>query len=116
MSRADILEAHLGVRCSNLFGITEGLLLGSPPLAPADARHRTQGKSGCPQDEIRLLDPGSEQPVAAGAMGELCFRGPSSLRRFFNAAEANSNTFTRDGFYRTGDMMTAHLIEAETYY
>src|SRR5258705_12876296 len=49
-------------------------------------------------------------------MGELCFRGPSSLRGFFNAPEANSNAFTSDGFYRTGDMMTAHLIEGETYY
>jgi pyochelin biosynthesis protein PchD len=116
MSRADVLEAHLGVPCSNLFGITEGLLLGTPPLAPAGARHRTQGKSGCPQDEIRLLDPESEEPAAPGAMGELCFRGPSSLRGFFNAAEADSNIFTRDGFYRTGDMMTAHVIEGETYY
>jgi non-ribosomal peptide synthetase component E (peptide arylation enzyme) len=49
-------------------------------------------------------------------MGELCFRGPSSLRGYFNAPEANKDAFTRDGFYRTGDMMTAHLIEGETYY
>src|SRR5205807_9472581 len=43
VSRADALEAHLGVACSNLFGITEGLLLGAPADAPAAARHRTQG-------------------------------------------------------------------------
>ena len=49
-------------------------------------------------------------------MGELCFRGPSSLRGYFNAPEANSREFTRDGFYRTGDMMTAHLIEGQMYY
>ncbi len=116
MSRLDVLETHLGVACSNLFGITEGLLLGTPPDAPAAARHRTQGKSGCPQDDIRLLVPGSEEQVEIGALGELCFRGPSSLRAFFNAPEANSNAFTSDGFYRTGDMMTAHVIEGETYY
>ena len=116
MSRSEALEAHLGVPCSNLFGITEGLLLGNPPNAPAFARHHTQGRSGCPQDEIRLLAPDSEKPVKLGEMGELCFRGPSSLRGFFNAPEANGKAFTSDGFYRTGDMMTAHLVEGQTYY
>jgi salicylate---[aryl-carrier protein] ligase len=116
MSRSDALEAHLNVACSNLFGITEGLLLGNPPHAPATARHHTQGKSGCAQDEIRLLDPESEEPVIPGRMGELCFRGPSSLRGFFDSPEANRNAFTSDGFYRTGDMMTARMIEGETYY
>src|SRR5207253_5733299 len=52
VSRADALEAHIGVPCSNLFGITEGLLLGTPADAPPAARHRTQGASGCPEDEI----------------------------------------------------------------
>jgi non-ribosomal peptide synthetase component E (peptide arylation enzyme) len=116
MSRADALEEHLGVPCSNLFGITEGLLLGSPPDAPARARHQTQGRSGCPQDEIRLLVPDTEEPINSGVMGEMCFRGPSSLRGFFNAPEANSKAFTSDGFYRTGDMMTAHIIDGEIHY
>lgn len=116
MNRADALEAHLGVRCSNLYGTTEGLLLGTAQGDPAAARHRTHGKSGCAQDEIRLLGPGSEEPVETGAMGELCFRGPSSLRGFFNAPAANSKAFTSNGFYRTGDIMTAHVIAGETYY
>ena len=116
VSRADALEAHIGVPCSNLFGITEGLLLGTAADAPVAARHRTQGASGCPDDEIRLLEPGSETPVKHGEMGELCFRGPSSLRGFCDAPEANRHAFTRDGFYRTGDMMTAHVIGGTTYY
>lgn len=116
MSRADSLETHLGVPCSNLFGITEGLLLGSGAEASAERRHRTQGASGCAQDEIRLLDPQSENPVAPGVMGELCFRGPSTLPGFFAAPEANAKAFTSDGFYRTGDMMTAHDIDGVTCY
>jgi pyochelin biosynthesis protein PchD len=116
MSRADSLEAHIKVPCSNLFGITEGLLLGSPADAPAFARHHTQGASGCPQDEIRLLAPETEQPVQPGEMGELCFRGPSSLTGFYNAPEANARAFTSDGFYRTGDMMTAHGVDGITCY
>jgi non-ribosomal peptide synthetase component E (peptide arylation enzyme) len=116
MSRADGLEAHIRVPCSNLYGITEGLLLGNPAEAPASARHKTQGASGCHLDEVRLFQIGSEEPVRAGEMGELCFRGPSSLRGYFAAPEANRTAFTSDGFYRSGDIMTAHVIEGRTYY
>jgi non-ribosomal peptide synthetase component E (peptide arylation enzyme) len=116
MSRADGLEAHIAVPCSNLFGITEGLLLGSGAQAPAFRRHQTQGASGCAADEIRLLHPGTEIPVAPGEMGELCFRGPSTLPGFFDAPEANAMAFTSDGFYRTGDMMSAHVVEGATCY
>jgi non-ribosomal peptide synthetase component E (peptide arylation enzyme) len=116
MSRADSLEKHLGVPCSNLYGLTEGLLLGSPPDAPAFARHHTQGASGCPQDEIRLLVPESEELSPPGEMGEMCFRGPSSLTGFFANADANANAFTADGFYRTGDMMRAHVVDGVTHY
>ncbi|PVX85654.1 AMP-binding protein [Paraburkholderia unamae] len=116
MSRADTLEAHLGVPCSNLYGITEGLLLGSPADAPADARHRTQGRSGCDDDEIRLLEPGSERPVPEGQIGELCFRGPSSLTGYFSNPEANAQSFTSDGFYRTGDLVTARRVGDALHY
>jgi salicylate---[aryl-carrier protein] ligase len=116
LTRADSLEVHIGVPCSNLYGITEGLLLGSPSDAPAVARHRTQGASGCHLDEIRLLEVGSENPVGPGEMGELCFRGPSSLRGYFGALEANRTAFTSDGFYRSGDIMTAHVIDGQSYY
>jgi non-ribosomal peptide synthetase component E (peptide arylation enzyme) len=116
MSRADTLEAHLGVPCSNLYGITEGLLLGSPADASEQARHRTQGCSGCDDDEIRLLEPASEQPVPQGQAGELCFRGPSSLTGYFANAQANAESFTSDGFYRTGDMVTAHRVDGVLHY
>lgn len=116
MSAAERLEAHLGVPCSNLFGITEGLLLGSPATASAQARHHTQGWSGCPDDEIRLLRPGTEEPVAPGEIGELCFRGPATLPGFFDAPEANATAFTSDGFYRSGDMMTARVVDGRTCY
>lgn len=116
MSAADRLEDHLKVPCSNLFGITEGLLMGTPPTASALLRHQTQGRSGSPDDEIRLLEPGSERPVAAGQMGELCFRGPATIPGFFDAPEANAKAFTSDGFYRTGDMMTGQTHGGKVFY
>ncbi|SNT09556.1 Non-ribosomal peptide synthetase component E (peptide arylation enzyme) [Noviherbaspirillum humi] len=116
MTRADALEQKIGVPCSNLYGITEGLLLGTGPSAPVQARHGTNGASGCVLDEVRVLEPESEKAVADGQMGELCFRGPSSLRGYFNAPEANRTAFTSDGFFRTGDIVSAHRIDGKTYY
>jgi non-ribosomal peptide synthetase component E (peptide arylation enzyme) len=116
MSRADVLERHLGLPCSNLYGLTEGLLFGTAPDAPVFARHHTQGTSGSPDDELRLLDPDSEEPVPMGTMGELCFRGPSSLRGYYNDPAANAHAFTSEGFYRTGDMMTAHDVDGVKHY
>jgi len=116
MTRADMLEAKINVPCSNLFGITEGLLLGSGPSMPERVRHGTNGASGCPFDEIRVLAPESETPVPPGQMGELCFRGPSSLRGYFKAPEANLAALTSDGFCRTGDIVSAHVIDGKTYY
>jgi non-ribosomal peptide synthetase component E (peptide arylation enzyme) len=49
-------------------------------------------------------------------MGELCFHGPSSLRGYYNNPEANRRAFTSEGFYRSGDMMTAHLVDGKTCY
>ena len=115
MSRADALEAHLNVPCSNLYGITEGLLLGSPADAPVFARHHTQGASGCADDEIKLFEPETEQEVPDGKMGELCFRGPSTVCGFFDNPAANATAFTSDGFYRTGDMVTRHVIDGMIY-
>jgi non-ribosomal peptide synthetase component E (peptide arylation enzyme) len=116
MNRADALEAHLGVPCSNLYGITEGLALGCGADAPVEARHHTHGSSGCPLDEIRLLQPDSDKPVRDGEVGELCFKGPSSLRSYFNAQVAPGEYLTHDGFYRSGDMMTAQVVDGKTYY
>lgn len=111
MSRADSLEAHLGVPCFNLYGTTEGLLMGAGAHLPAAVRHHTQGLSGCEHDDIRVLLPGSDSPAEEGSAGELCFRGPSSLRGYYKAHDATAQTLTPDGFVRTGDMVTEKVID-----
>ena len=116
MNRADALEARLKVPCSNLFGITEGLLLGAPADAPAFVRHHTQGWSSCASDAIRLLAPESETLVEPGQSGELCIKGPSTLTGYFDNAQANAEAFTSDGYYRTGDMMIERVVDGITCY
>jgi 2,3-dihydroxybenzoate-AMP ligase len=49
----------------------------------------------------------------AGAIGELCVRGPYTLRGYFNAAEHNARAFTPDGFLRTGDLVSVRHIDGQ---
>jgi non-ribosomal peptide synthetase component E (peptide arylation enzyme) len=116
MSRADIVEAHVGIPCLNFYGITEGILLGSSADSPAAVRHQTQGCSASPHDEFRLLVPETEQPVAPGEMGEFCFRGPSTLRGYYGNPEATRAALTSDGFFRSGDLMTEQRHDGRSYF
>ena len=115
-SRADAIEAHLKVKAANLYGITEGLVLISHPDDPAEARFGTQGRVGYTSEEVKILVPGEEREAKTGEVGELCFRGPSSLRGYYNAPEQTRETLTADGFVRTGDLARAHRIEGRLYY
>jgi 2,3-dihydroxybenzoate-AMP ligase len=56
---------------------------------------------------VRITDDeGKEVPF--GEVGELCCRGPYTLRGYFGVPEYNARTFTPDGFYRSGDLMRQH--------
>jgi 2,3-dihydroxybenzoate-AMP ligase len=46
--------------------------------------------------------------VAPGEVGELCCRGPYTLRGYFGVPEYNRRAFSSDGFYRSGDLMRLH--------
>lgn len=86
------------------FGMAEGLLMFVRLDDPVDVRRETVGRPVCEDDEILLLDE-NDRPVPRGTPGELCCRGPYTLRGYFKAPEHNDRAFTPDGFYRSGDMM-----------
>jgi 2,3-dihydroxybenzoate-AMP ligase len=93
-----------GLWSGQLFGMGEGMLLTTPPGSPREARATTVGTPLSLADEIKILEPGRETEVPRGQAGELCCRGPYTLRGYFDAADVNKVAFTRDGFYRTGDL------------
>jgi 2,3-dihydroxybenzoate-AMP ligase len=89
------------------FGMSEGLLMFVRFDDPEDVCLQTVGRPISPDDEVRLLDDdGSEVPI--GEVGELCCRGPYTLRGYFGVPEYNARVFTPDGFYRSGDLMRQH--------
>ena len=89
------------------FGMSEGMLFFVRRGDPDDVRLETVGRPISPDDEVRLLDD-DDREVAAGEVGELCARGPYTLRGYYGAAEHNKKAFTSDGFYRSGDLMRQH--------
>ena len=89
------------------FGMSEGMLFFVRRNDPDDVRLETVGRPISPDDEVRLLDD-EDREVAFGEVGELCARGPYTLRGYYGAAEHNKRAFTSDGFYRSGDLMRQH--------
>jgi 2,3-dihydroxybenzoate-AMP ligase len=104
-----------GLWSGQLFGMGEGLFLTTRPGAPRTARLATVGTPLSALDEVRILVPGTELEVAEGEVGELCCRGPYTLRGYYDAAEHNARAFTADGFYRTGDLAAFQEIDGERY-
>jgi acyl-CoA synthetase (AMP-forming)/AMP-acid ligase II len=97
------LRARPGAR-ANLFGMTEtfGPYCGS--RLDVDLPEDAFGSCGQPFDgvEVRIVDPESGEPLARGQQGEIEVRGPNLMRGI--AGRLREATFTRDGFYRTGDL------------
>jgi 2,3-dihydroxybenzoate---[aryl-carrier protein] ligase len=89
------------------FGMSEGMLFFVRRGDPEDVRLETVGRPISPDDEVRLLDD-DDCIVPFGAVGELCARGPYTLRGYYGAPEHNQRAFTSDGFYRSGDLMRQH--------
>ena len=72
----------------------------SNPLPPA---RRPPGSVGVGQGvEVKILDQEGNE-VAQGSEGEICIRGENVTKGYLNNAEANKSSFTKSGFFRTGD-------------
>ncbi|PYH28470.1 acyl--CoA ligase [Aspergillus neoniger CBS 115656] len=57
-----------------------------------------------PGIEAKIIDSDGNDITAPDTTGEVCLRGPTIVRGYFNLPSANENAFDKDGFYRTGDL------------
>lgn len=89
------------------FGMAEGLIMFVRIGDPEAVRLVTVGRPVSPDDEVKLLDDDLNE-VPPGEVGEMCCRGPYTLRGYFGVPEYNARVFTPDGFYRSGDLMRQH--------
>jgi fatty-acyl-CoA synthase len=97
---------QLGVTgISNLYGMTEtcGQFTMWTPGEPLTQRVSGNGRPQ-PGNQIRIVDPDSSAEMPAGATGEIQMRGPTITQGYFGNAEAMESGFTRDGWFRSGDL------------
>nr|AGS49487.1 long-chain-fatty-acid--CoA ligase [uncultured bacterium esnapd7] len=95
----------LGCGLMRWFGITEGTLAHTRLDDPDEVIENTEGRPLSEADEMLVVGP-SGDPVPDGEAGELLVRGPYTVRGYFRAPEENARSFTPDGYYRTGDLVT----------
>lgn len=105
-----------GAPSYHVFGMTEGVIMFTCASDPEEARHVSVGRPVSELDQIKLLKPGTEEEVALGEIGESTFKGPYTTHGYFDSADRNTEAFTSDGFYRSGDLMSARVIGGKTYY
>jgi 4-coumarate--CoA ligase len=67
-----------------------------------DTSHGTVGRL-LPGVEARLVDD-DEKDVKIGERGELLLKGPNITKGYFENSTATKNTFTTDGWLKTGDI------------
>ena len=96
-----------GVPVGQIYGATE-----TAPIATylrAEDAHRNIGSCGksAVHCRIRIVDDEGRE-VGSGERGEICVRGPSILREYWNNPEATSAAI-RDGWFHSGDI--GHLDE-----
>ena len=87
--------------------MAEGMLFFAEKHHEEAVRMETVGFPMCEDDEVRIVDE-EDNVVPFGEVGEMCCRGPYTLRGYFGTPEHNARAFTVDGFYRTGDLMRQH--------
>jgi fatty-acyl-CoA synthase len=96
-----------GLKLVGLYGASElqALLARQDERAGPEDRMLGGGRLVSALARVRTRDPESDQLLAHGIQGELEFLAPSSqMVEYFENAQASSEAFTPDGYYRSGDL------------
>ncbi|KAI5857180.1 hypothetical protein BZA05DRAFT_387487 [Tricharina praecox] len=95
------LEEALKAPVLEAYAMTEAAhQMTSNPLPPAKRKPGTVGV-GQGVDVAILDDAGNELPQ--GKEGEICIRGVNVTKGYINNPSANASSFTKSGYFRTGD-------------
>lgn len=109
-------EEVLGVTGVHIFGMTEGVCTFGRKSDPQEARYTTIGTPLSPGDEMKIYDPEEDRELPKGEVGELVIKGPYTFHGYYNAEDRNAEVFTKDGYYRSGDLMSVHEFDGEDFW
>jgi acyl-CoA synthetase (AMP-forming)/AMP-acid ligase II len=101
-------SAEFETMVSGVYGSSEvfALAIAWPDDEPAPRRWSGGGRLVSSAMEARVVDPATDQPVSAEEQGELQMRGPNVVDAYLGNPEAAKRSFTSDGWFRTGDLVS----------
>ncbi|MEC9205723.1 MAG: AMP-binding protein [Pseudomonadota bacterium] len=90
-----------GTNITQGYGLTET----SPVIAINIIEDQFNGYIGLPvpSTEVSVRDE-RENELEIGKEGELCVKGPQVMSKYWNSEEDTQNAFTKDGYFKTGDI------------
>ncbi|KNZ32553.1 MAG: hypothetical protein AD742_11940 [Methylibium sp. NZG] len=113
---ADMLERAVQLLCLDELTVVYGMTEAGPVTFqtdvddPLELRVATVGRVH-PNIEVKIVDP-DDRIVPVGRLGELCVRGYSVMRGYWEDAKRTRDAFDETGWMRTGDLAT---LDADGY-
>ncbi|MBW1647954.1 MAG: AMP-binding protein [Deltaproteobacteria bacterium] len=95
------------------YGLTEASPVITQTLPEDDLRRRTEtvGRP-LPHVEVRIVDPETGEELPPGRQGEVCCRGYSVMKGYYNMPEATAAAVDADGWLHSGDL---GVMDADGY-
>lgn len=116
-NNAPRIRRIIGADVWHMFGMSEGVIMLTRDGDPQEVLDSMVGRPVSPFDQVKLYEVGTENEITEpGIEGECAFSGPYTIHGYYDAPERNRETFTTDGLYRSGDLMSFHMIDGVRYY
>jgi long-chain acyl-CoA synthetase len=98
---AELWHKTTGCEIMEGYGLTET----SPIVSVNPVKEIDVGTIGFAVKEtsVRIIDDNGKD-VKVGEPGELCVQGPQVMKGYWNHEQATTESFTEDGFFKTGDI------------
>ncbi|MEO1478201.1 MAG: AMP-binding protein [Bacteroidota bacterium] len=98
------LEAQFNAPVLEAYAMTEAAhQMASNPL-PKHGPHKPGSVGRGTNVEIVIFPADSETALPANEVAEVCIRGPNVTKGYHNRPDANAESFTPSGYFRTGDL------------
>lgn len=113
------IERQTGINICQPYGLSEGnsqIFMGDPD-DPVEIRKRVGGPMVFAEGEqIRIIDPDSNEPCPDGEVGEICLQGYNVTDRYLDKPDQTEAAFDENGWFHTGDLGLRDAENGYIYY